>query len=353
MFDAIDLFFIRTLPVEYLLKAIRSFFDTLPQIISPVDFRVVEERGTREETLNHILDIRDKEKHLFVVVDDVVFLPGWYQSLELHHAEGDILGFSMVFPGRPQIQDFGYDFIMINDSLSYEGFHKHKRIDSVTINDFRDCDAVCGCAMIIKKEVLRVITRFPLDGYNRWGEMIFSQQARERGFKTIVLAAHLEHHGISTKQKQDDNLSSMSWMIEKDLWRQVCERHFRNVQPRKRIRKSIGEDLRNVLSRHRCLVYGCGTIAELILMNLEGCDIDLCSGLSEEVHRTFRGKTVLAMDEIHPQRYERIIISPIGYEEQIITSHFQDLFHRSPEKIVLLERAGTSISEEIVVKSRE
>jgi len=85
------------------------------------------------------------------------------------------------------------------------------------------------------------------------------------------------------------NPKVMSWMIEKDLWRQVCERHFRNVQPRKRIRKSIGEDLRNVLSRHRCLVYGCGTIAELILMNLEGCDIDLCSGLSEEVHRTFRG----------------------------------------------------------------
>ena len=120
--------------------------------------------------------------------------------------------------------------------------------------------------MYIKKEVIQSLIKFQKDGYQRWSEMIFSYQASEKGFKTIVLAHHLYHYGISTKKSEDVEKSSLSWMIESNLWDKVVKKYFLNVTPIQSYERNLGNNLIEIINQNdEISLYGCGTVAQLII----------------------------------------------------------------------------------------
>ena len=53
--------------------------------------------------------------------------------------------------------------------------------------------------------------------------------------------------------------------------------------------------------------------------------IYLCSGLKEEVGLQLRGIKIKSVNRLNPVEYDKIIISSIGYENQIIDSYFKKI----------------------------
>jgi hypothetical protein len=322
-----DIFIIKTLPDEFLIKCKKSLKETSKGKITNNQIQIISEKESREITLNTILEIRDNEKDLFIVADDIVFLDGWYESLKDNYENGGIIGFSMIDAQSELLQDFGYDFVTIDGELSYRGLYKHKELPELNLPEYRFCDAVNGCAMFIKNSVIDDVKYFPLEGENRWGELLFSHLASKYGHETIVLNAHLRHYGISTKQNKDVKKSSMSWLIEKELWSKAVKKYLKDVEPKKEIKTAISDELVTLISQSKkCLIYGAGTVADAIIPSLnEISKIYLCSGLKEEVGLQLRGISVKDVNRLNPAEYDKIIISSIGYENQIIDSYFKKI----------------------------
>ena len=310
-----EIFFIKAMNDKYIDRVVKSFYRTL--LYNMFIYHVIEEKNTREETLNQILKLRDKTKDLFIVADDIVFLPNWYEDLVKYYSKGDVIGFSMLFPGGKKIQDFGYDFIKVDDELISKGLYKYSDIEDVTLPAFRDCHAINGCAMYIKKEVLDSVKEFSLDGVNRWGELIFCNEARRKGFKTIVLKAHLEHDGKSSKVNKNKVYSSISWLYERDLWKDVVKKYLCNVKPSKVVYRSITSNLKDIIMCNKFNVYGCGTIADYILKydTLNQCKV--YSSLEEEIGKEFHDKIIL---DIKDATDEVLLITPIGYDKEILAT---------------------------------
>ena len=315
----LEVFFIKSLPDIYLKNSLQSFHKTLGKDFYP-DIKIIKEKETRELTLNEILKNRDKNKDLMIISDDIIFLPGWSESLSNYIHLGDIIGFCMKFPQSNLIQDFGYDFIVIDEELTYRGLYKFEDLSKIKLPDYRECDFINGCCMLIKSGVLKVVNEFPLAGQNRWGELLFCKQAKTKGFKILVLGSLLEHYGIATKQKKEKNLSSISWIIERAMWQKVCRLYLHDVRASTQFRRVLMPSLEQEFRRFkkRTLIYGCGTIADFIIEKKLISNFDICSGLPEEIGKTFKNKIILNVEKINPELYGQVIITPIGYEEKIL-----------------------------------
>ena len=322
-----EIFIIRTLPEAYFEECKKSIINTSNGEIQFSQIQTIIEKDSREKTLNAILEKRDIKKDLLIIADDIIFLNGWYESLANNYTHGDIIGFSMLDAQSDLLQDFGYDFVSVNGELSYRGLYKHKELKELNLPEFRKCDAVTGCAMFIRKTVLDDVKYFPLEGENRWGELLFSHLASKYGHETIVLNAHLRHYGISTKQNKDLKKSSMSWLIEKELWSKAVKKYLKDVETKKEIKTTISDELVTLINQSKkCLIYGAGTVADVIITSLnEISKIYLCSGLKEEVGLQLRGIKIKSVNRLNPVEYDKIIISSIGYENQIIDSYFKKI----------------------------
>ena len=285
-------------------------FDT-PQLIA--------ERETREHTLNCILDRRNKNRDLLVIADDIQFQSGWFESLMEHKSQGDVIGFSMVTPNGRTILDYGYDFIQIDGRLSTNGLHKHEPVAERKYCGYRSCDAICGCAMFIKKGVLNKGIRFDEAGQNRWGEFIFCHEAKSAGFRVIVLASQLKHGAVSTKKKKDPQKSSPSWLIERQMWLRLVQTHFSRATAKQDLTRKIGPELKRLLNEQpKILIYGCGTVADFVLEKTSPKKFDICSGLPEEQGATLQKKTIKSVQDCREENYEIVLITPIGYNDKIL-----------------------------------
>jgi hypothetical protein len=334
-----DIFFIQTLPEEYLERCIRSFNETVDSTWSASQLHVIQELATRETTLNEIISKRDGNRDLFIVADDIVFLKGWHESLIENYNNGDIIGFSMIDAMNGLLQDYGYDFITIDGDISYRGLYKYLDVTKVNLPSYRQCDAITGCAMLIKNKVFDDVLSFPSEGANRWGELLFSFLAGKAGYKTIVLSAHLNHFAISTKQK-NSNVSSISWLIEKELWKEVQKKYLSDLTPLIEVKTEASEELNQIINdSKKCLVYGAGTIANSILHHCISIEqIDICSGMSEEIGLALRDKTILDIGRTDINGYDTIIVSPIGYEEIIYDKYFVHTLDLQSIKYVTLSK---------------
>jgi hypothetical protein len=321
-----DIFIIKTLPDEYFNRCKDSLIETSGGMIANDQITMIREKSSRERTLNAILKQRENSKDLFIVADDIIFLSGWYESLINNYNEGNIIGFSMIDAQSGLLQDFGYDFVSIDGELSYRGLYKHKELKELYLSEFRECNAVTGCAMFIKNIVLNDVIQFPLEGVNRWGELLFSYLASNYGHDTIVLNAHLRHFAISTKQNKDVKKSSMSWLVERKLWKNVVKEYLLHVKPKITIQTKVSKKIISLIGEaNQCLIYGAGTVADIILSSINKFEnIDLCSGLPEEVGLQLNGLIIKNIKEIKASSYEIIIISAIGYEEKIISRYFKN-----------------------------
>ena len=99
-----------------------------------------------------------------------------------------------------------------------------------------------------------------------------------------------------------------------------------DLTPKKEIRITISEELLNLINHSKnCLIYGAGTVAYTIISSLnESSKIDICSGLVEEIGLQLKGKKILNVKSVSQNNYDKIIISAIGYEAQIITDYFKN-----------------------------
>ena len=123
--------------------------------------------------------------------------------------------------------------------------------------------------MYVKKEVLSVVTCFPLQGNNRWGELIFSYNAKRKGFNTVVLGHYFKHLAISSKQKNSIKKSSISYLVEKQLWDCVEKELLSDVQVTKIHNTNLDNNLRHLLeSSAPLLLYGCGKNTSILFKHL-------------------------------------------------------------------------------------
>jgi len=330
-----EVFIIRTLPVKFFESCLLSLKETLPERFDRSRIKPINERNTRETTLNEILSVRDSDKDLFIVADDIIFLPGWYEQLVEYYTNGEIIGFSMIDAERDFLQDFGYDIISVDGELTFRGLHKYKHQDELKLPVIRECDAVTGCAMFINKSVFDNVKEFPIDGSNRWGELIFCQIAKQYGHRTIVLSAHLKHYGISTKQKNNIYKSSISWLVERELWKNNVIKYLTDIVPKEKITNKVSESITNLIYKsNNCLIYGAGTVANSILLSLINDEnVDICTGLTEEIDLCLLDKAILNVNIIDKAIYDIIIITSIGYEDIIIPSYFSNYL----DKIIKLK----------------
>ena len=314
-----QIFVIKTLPDEYIDRVSMSLDECKSQCENFPAHQVVNECSTREETLNKIILLRDKNSDLLVVADDIVFLDGWFDSLKRNYQNGDIIGFSMIDAKSGMLQDFGYDFVEIDGDLTYRGNYKGDDPAPLELPDYRQCNAVTGCAMFIKSHVFEAVSNFPLEGANRWGELIFSHLAAKNNLKTIVISSHLKHYAISTKQKASIKSSSLSWMIERDQWTSLRLKFLEDVKPVSTFFSVLDPALSlNIKEVNKGLIYGCGVNADFILKNLDLTNWDVCSGLTEEIGQVFNGQEILDIQELCLNAYELVLITPIGYDEDIL-----------------------------------
>lgn len=315
----IELFFIKSLPDDHLERCLQTLLQTAGDKLLASEYWVVAEKESREQTLNWIIEKRNSAQDTLIIADDIRFRPGWFQALENNYNQGDIIGFSMIDARTGKLQDFGYDFVDLDGKLTYRGLYKHEDPHSLCLPEYRCCDAVTGCAMLIKSHVFDFVHEFPIEGANRWGELIFSYIAAKQKMRTVVLGAHLEHYAISTKQKSFTSVSSISWLVERELWDKVVNFYLSDVVPVRSIYRSISKDLRRTLElSDKVLIYGCGTVADYILSNLKPIAYEVCTGLTEEIGKTFHGKIVLDVNAMHFDSFDTILITPIGYDDKII-----------------------------------
>lgn len=315
-----EIFVIKTLPNEYIdrlssnLDSEKARHDDFPS------YRIVDESSTREKTLNKIITLRDKNKDILVIADDIVLIDGWFDSLKRNYCNGDIIGFSMIDAKSGLLQDFGYDFVKVDGELSYRGKHKGDNIASLNLPDYRECDSVTGCAMFIKSHVFEVVPEFPLEGANRWGEIIFSHLAAQNQLKTIVLSSHLQHYAISTKQKDSVKFSSLSWMVERGQWESLKLKFLTDAKPVNEFFSALDTALQLKLEEvNKGLIYGCGVNADFILNNLDLKNWDICSGLPEEIGQSFNGRKVLDVHALRVNLYDSVLITPTGYDQDILS----------------------------------
>ena len=343
--NSLDIYIIKSLDDTYIKKTISTFKSTIPNSLI-YNINIIKELNQREETLNCILKLVKAKKDVFIIADDVEFIDGWFECLENNYDNGDIISFSTLFPNTNIVQDYGYDFIEVNNELTYEGLYKNKRLNEVKITSPRVCDAICGCIMFIKKNVLKELNEFPLDGNNRIGEMIYSKLAKDKGFKTIVLDKFLYHGGISTKQNKNINLSSISWLYERSKWKENVVKYFNDLKPKKKYIQIISNQLYKELHNKKVLIYGCGTIAYFIINEINTQNIKVCSGLKEEIGKNFLDMVVLDVNKIETNDYEKILITPIGYENKIIHDYFKSI--KLSKKLLILKKEINN--NEIIIK---
>ena len=114
-------------------------------------------------------------------------------------------------------------------------------------------------------------------------------------------------------------LSSPSWLIERGLWEQAAQIFLDDVVPSKQIVRLFDLGLEQIISAaEKIMMYGCGTVAELIgeslLVNKE---FTVVSALPEEVGLRFLDRVVQPLRGCTLSEWDLILITPIGYRHVI------------------------------------
>ena len=279
------------------------------------DLKLFQEGESRESTLNNILS-EMSGMDLVVVADDVLFTKGWDQVLLAHWKENRILGFSMTYPGGEIIQDRGYRLISIDGVVRSEAIDRGLRVATVSPFEYEPRTSMTGCFQAIPALVSKRLNKFPLEGNNRLGELLYHSLAIKKGIEVGVVGHFLEHHAKSTKQNPNKKLSSESYLFEKELWTQVTQDFRLDELTSVEITREIEQGLYDWFNLPG-LIYGAGTITEFLASKNDIKPHYLCSGLPEEDGMKFLGKSISHKDNIDWTIIKRVLITVEGKEELI------------------------------------
>jgi hypothetical protein len=303
-------------------RCISSMLETASS--SDFDILLIRERGFREKTLNAALAMAGISDDVLFVGDDIEFTPGWYEALQANYEKADILGMSMLYPRTTKVQDRGYDLVQIEDRITLEAKDRGLSKDEIAAFDTRRCDALCGCFMLVKKNVFDCVSGFKEDGQNRWGEFIFFCEAMKKG-KTIAVIDHfLYHGGKSTKSNPDKALSSTSYQVEKKIWENIVLEHVDSSMISRKYSCNLSEQLRHLLaSAEDILFYGAGTVTEHLLKYINDKNVTICSGLSEEKGILFNGYKIENYEKALLRPFDLIVITPLHIAQNLYRSYIQ------------------------------
>lgn len=305
----------------------RKCIDSLLKTAARDDFDllIIRERQQRELTLNAALEICGIDEDILFVGDDIGFTPGWDEALLSCRQQADIVGLSMLYPGSTIVEDRGYQLVELDGQITLEAYDRGRDLSELPGFGTRECDAVCGCFMLVGKHVFEAVGQFRLEGANRWGELIFATEARLKGARVVVSDHYLYHAGTSTKSNPDKGLSSVSYQVEKGLWQTVAENFLGRARVRLSKRTRIAGELRNRLKdpSKRILFYGIGTITEKLLKETRPARqrVAFCSGLEEEQGLEYYGAQVVSVEDTVLSDFDLVIVTPLYIGER--------LFHES------------------------
>ena len=288
--------------------------------ISKNNFQIYKEKSRREDTLNYILKDNYKNKEdIFVVADDIILVKGWKNKIATYKKKFDVFSFQTLYPNSNLIQDYGYDLINENNKIILKPKNRYKIYTSNKSIKSRHCIGLCGCLLYINYKTLKSSIKFSRDGMNRWSEFIYLFQLKQKGFKIGVISHPAYHNPISTKQKKNIKLSSLSYSLEKVFWEKIVKKYDLKNHTKKNNKKNLSQDLKNFLDKKKKLcVYGVGTISEMIL-KYKYKNIFLTSGLKEEIGKKIFNKKVYSNKELNMLNISDMIITAIGYEKEIVT----------------------------------
>ncbi len=282
------------------------------------DIFIVRERESREETLNAALEITGRHEDILFVGDDIIFTPGWHEIMMEYYDVADIIGFSTLYPETNNVQDNGYDLIRVDDRITLEAKNRGRSKSEIEPFGYRMCDGLCGCFMLVKKNVFNLVPSFSKDGQNRWGEFIFTHLAKRKKARVAVLQHYVYHGGISTKSNPDKRLSSISYKLEREIWESILGKYVDSNTVSMKYRQELSDTLSNSLNKSEdILLYGAGTVSEFLLKQLEGKAVTICSGLPEEQGIEFNGYTVLDYSDAIRMPYDLIVMTPLYVGESL------------------------------------
>lgn len=314
------LIIINSRQIKFLSECINSLISTVPNL--PFDIFIINEVEFREKTLNSIFGDFGQDD-LLIIGDDIIFTEGWYEFLLANMKNGDIIGFSMLYPYSDTIQDTGYDLVRIGDDISLKAQNRGKISSSVSKFVFRECDSLNGCALYIKKHVIRRIPLVPLEGMNRWGEFLYIYKARNAGMKIIVLGHYLHHHGKSTKSNMEKRYSSESYLLEREIWTSIVNKFIDNKSIKNSLEIVLSDQLiSTILSYKNILFFGAGTVSQTIFnrLNLYYFDknVSYCSSLLEEEGKNFCNSQIVYYKNITYEDFDSIIITVFQKEYDLL-----------------------------------
>jgi len=282
---------------------------------SSYELKVFKEGDSREKTLNAILaDLPGQD--LVIVADDILFTAGWDDELAANWKENRIVGFSMLYPATPVIQNRGYRLVSIDGVVSSEALDKGRNKRDVSPFTYRACTTVTGCFQAIPANIARTITEFPLEGENRLGELLYHSIAISKGFEVGVLGHFLEHYGTSTKQNPDVKLKSESYLLERILWKQATEQFGLDELAEVKIRRELDPELASWLLAGG-VIYGAGTITEFLGKKESLQAHILCSGLEEEEGMSLDEMVIRYKGNVDWSNVHKALITVEGKEEVI------------------------------------
>lgn len=276
------------------------------------DLYLVREKGFREQTLNRALELTGIDEDILFVGDDIEFTPGWYEALTANYNKADILGMSMLYPGTAKVQDRGYDLIQIDDRIVLQPRDRGLLKEDITPFSIRHCDALCGCFMLVKSRIFDRVSSFSEEGQNRWGEFIFTSLARKKGASVGVIDHFLYHGGKSTKANKDRALSSISYQLERSIWETIVSKYVDRELVNHTYHSELTPALASKLSEAKdVLLWGAGTVSELLISYLIGKAVSVCSGLPEEEGMNFHGYKVENWEKALEKARDLIVLTPL------------------------------------------
>jgi len=280
--------------------------------LTDFDILLVREQEFRERTLNKAISIIGTYDDILFVGDDIEFTPGWYEALMFNYDKADILGMSMLYPRSSKVQDCGYDLVQVDNRITLEAKDRGVSKEDVKAFGSRRCDALCGCFMLIKKNVFNLVREFKEDGQNRWGEFIFICEARKRGANVAVVDHFLYHGGKSTKSNFNKSLSSISYKMERKIWEVIVKKYVDESFITKKYSCEISAALSKLLTDAKSILfYGAGTVTEHLLKFIKGKQITICSGLKEEYGTMFNGYKIEDYKTALLRKYDLLVMTPL------------------------------------------
>jgi hypothetical protein len=319
---------IKTLGKNNFLKCYNSLKKTIN--ISQHKIKIFSEKKTRGFTLNTILKKFGTKENILIVADDVQFTSGWYQKLKKNEAKAEMWGTSMLYPKTNIIQDNGYEIVKVNNNTFLRPLKRGRIFKNQPKKEWKYVDSACGCFLYLNKKVFKLQKKFyPKYGMNRWDELTFTQKAKSKGLRLAVLNHYMFHEGISTKIKKNINLSSISYQIEKKLWRKLENKFIEKNQIDKKIEISFDSNVFKTINnkKNNILLYGAGIFSENIILSdlIQNKQISFTSILKEEIGKKLVKKyKIFDFNKLIMDKFNTVIITPYDVADSI----YEKLFYK-------------------------